>query len=125
MIDAIHDDVAAMGKVNTFRSQNLLNGNVFDRAPRDSLFDLQILNSLTGRNRFTSLPIVDGVEYVQQKLIFIFMCDDHIVAVEEVLLGSSCSRFQCGYNLRVIAFSIIECGLILKNDQESPGNRLT
>ena len=53
------------------------------------------------------------------------MGDDHIVAVEEVLLGSSCRRFQRGYNLCVIAFAIIECGLVLKNDQETSGNRLT
>ena len=118
MINAVHDDVRAMPQVNTFWCKDLRECDLQVALPGSYLLNLKLPDALVQRDALTSLAIEDGVEDIQQKCVFIFMRNNHIIAVLEVLPSSPGSSFQSGNNLCVVTFPVIVGWLIFKDDEE-------
>ena len=121
MVDAVHDDIGTVLKVNALGSQDPWNRNLL----RIHGIQLKRLHTADQRFGFARFTVEDGVEDIHQEGILVIVGNHHVVAVLEILFDCPRRRLQRGNDLSVIRSSVIECLLILKYDQEAPRDCLS
>ncbi len=124
VVKAVHTDIAAMGKVNLRRRIKLVYWYRVQVAPRSDIVCKDLFDLLRPRLCVAFLTAKDVVEDFRRGLIFVFMGNNLIPTLPEVIACGTGSCLEGRYGFFLLMPRLVPGNGSYSNTKEAPGNGL-